>query len=57
MRELEKILEEIDRRIDEYVEQTCLTEYNTFDEALAVAESLDPDEINPFQLLLSRFEN
>ena len=43
--------------IDEYVEQTCLTEYDTFDEALAVAESLDPDEINPFQLLLSRFEN
>lgn len=43
--------------IDEYVEQTCLTEYETFDEALAVAESLNPDEINPFKLLLSRIEN
>lgn len=43
--------------IDEYVEQTCLTEYETFDEALAVAENLDPDEINPFKLLLSRTEN
>lgn len=36
--------------IDEYIEQTYLTEYKTFDEALAVAESLNPNEINPFEL-------
>ena len=35
---------------DEYEQKTLFTEYDSFSEALQVAESIDPHEINPFPL-------
>ena len=36
--------------IEEYQEKTYFTQYESFDEALAVAKSIDPTEVNPFVL-------
>ena len=38
------------RVFDEYEQKTLGTEYDSFSEALKVAESIDPNEINPFPL-------
>ena len=38
------------RVFDEYEQKTLGTEYDSFSEALQVAESIDPHEINPFPL-------
>lgn len=38
------------RVFDEYEQKTLGTEYDSFSEALQVAESIDPNEINPFPL-------
>ena len=35
---------------EEYEQKTVFTEYDSFSEALQVAESIDPNEINPFPL-------
>ena len=35
---------------DEYEQKTLGTEYDSFSEALKAAESIDPNEINPFPL-------
>ena len=35
---------------DEYEQKTLFTEYDSFSEALKAAESIDPNEINPFPL-------
>mgnify|MGYP004535513351 FL=1 len=35
---------------DEYEQKTLFTEYDSFSEALQAAESIDPNEINPFPL-------
>ena len=35
---------------EEYKQKTLFTEYDSFSEALQVAESIDPHEINPFPL-------
>lgn len=35
---------------DEYEQKTLFTEYDSFSEALQVAESIDPYEVNPFPL-------
>lgn len=50
------VLSELDNKTDaikKYEEITHETQYNSFDEALAAAQSLDPEEINPFELLNS----
>ena len=38
------------RVFDEYEQKTLGTEYDSFSEALQAAESIDPNEINPFPL-------
>ena len=38
------------RAFDEYEQKTLGTEYDSFSEALKAAESIDPNEINPFPL-------
>ena len=38
------------RVFDEYEQKTLGTEYDNFSEALKAAESIDPNEINPFPL-------
>ena len=35
---------------EEYEQKTVFTEYDSFSEALQVAESIDPHEVNPFPL-------